>query len=212
MELRVNLKFDYLNIILILFNMLRFNLKKDIRLLNMANVKCDRFIVYTDGACTNNGRKNARSSIGVYFSDNNLFKIDSVSRALNVPKHTNNIAELTAIKESLKLIDINNVDKINYPINVYTDSEYSLNVITKWYPNWSDKQKSTKQNIPLIKEIYELCIKLNPQIIHIKAHTGNDDEHSLGNAVADQLATDALKKFENKTEDISNTFSDGPPF
>jgi len=186
--------------------MLRFNLKKDIRLLNMANVKCDRFIVYTDGACTNNGRKNARSSIGVYFSDNNLFKIDSFSRVLNVPKHTNNIAELTAIKESLKLIYINNVDKINYPINIYTDSEYSLNVITKWYPNWSDKQKSTKQNIPLIKEIYELCIKLNPQIIHIKAHTGNDDEHSLGNAVADQLATNALKKFENKTEDIAKYF------
>ena len=206
MELRVNLKFDYLNIILILFNMLRFNLKKDIRLLNMGNVKCDRFIVYTDGACTNNGRKNARSSIGVYFSDNNLFKIDSVSRALNVPKHTNNIAELTAIKESLKLIDSNKVDKINYPINIYTDSEYSLNVITKWYPNWSDKQKSTKQNIPLIKEIYELCIKLNPQIIHIKAHTGNDDEHSLGNAVADQLATDALNKFDNKTENIAKYF------
>ena len=186
--------------------MLRFNLKKDIRLLNMANVKCDRFIVYTDGACTNNGRKNARSSIGVYFSDNNLFKIDSFSRVLNVPKHTNNIAELTAIKESLKLIDSNKVDKINYPINIYTDSEYSLNVITKWYPNWSDKQKSTKQNIPLIKEIYELCIKLNPQLIHIKAHTGKNDEHSLGNAVADQLATDALNKFDNKTENIAKYF------
>ena len=29
------------------------------------------FTIYTDGACSNNGRKGAKCSIGIHFSENN---------------------------------------------------------------------------------------------------------------------------------------------
>ena len=91
-------------------------------------------------------------------------------------------------------------------VNVDTNRKYSINVITKWYPKWTDKQKNTKKNIPLIDETYKLYKELNPTMTHVRSHTGNTDEHSLGNEKADKLATDALDKFENKTEDILKYF------
>ena len=47
---------------------------------------------------------------------------------------------------------------------------------------------------------------LNPQFHYIKAHTNLDDEHSLGNAIADQLATDALDKFDKEDKGILKYF------
>ena len=127
----------------------------------------------------------------------------SESSLLKLSKHTNNIAELTAINKSLTLIKQND---IKFPVHLYTDSEYSLNVLTKWYPNWTEKQKKTKKNISLIKDTYDLCMDVNPKIHHIKAHTNLEDEHSLGNAIADQLANDALDKFENENIGILKYF------
>ena len=68
-------------------------------------INTDKFIVYTDGACPNNGNSKARSSIGVHFSEKNSIKIEDVSKLLNVPNPTNNVAELTAIKEALLSIE-----------------------------------------------------------------------------------------------------------
>ena len=60
-------------------------------------------------------------------------------------------------------------------------------------------------NINLIEETFKLYDR-NPIFIHhIKAHTGNNDEHSIGNSIADKLATDALK-FEKKNEGILKYF------
>lgn len=183
--------------------MLKNSLKKNIIKLNMNTINCDKFIVYTDGACRNNGKTNALSSIGIYFSNHNLCRVDSVSRVLKVSKHTNNIAELTAINESLRKIKENN---INLPIHLYTDSKYSINVIEKWFPKWSDKDKQQKQNVELIHDTYKLCLDMKPHLHYIKAHTNLNDEHSLGNAVADQLANDALDKFEINDKGILKYF------
>ena len=51
---------------------------------------------------------------------------------------------------------------------------------------------------------------MHPQIYSrisflIKAHTNKQDEHSLGNDLADKLATDALK-FENGNDGILKYF------
>ena len=170
------------------------------------------FKIYTDGACINNGKHNAKCSIGIHFSNNNTFKIQDISKALKVPKHSNNIAELTAIQEALKSYD--NTD-LMIPLQIYSDSKYSINCITKWYPSWVEKNcVNDKQNVKLIKEIYDkythMKLKYNVDLIYIKAHTGFNDEHSIGNSIADRLATDALKKFDNKPMDIRKFFSNVP--
>ena len=74
------------------------------------------------------------------------------------------------------------------------------------FNNFSLKQKQTKKNISLIKDTYSLCMDINPKIYHIKEHTNLEDEHSLGNAIADQLANDALDKFEKNNIGILKYF------
>jgi len=172
----------------------------------MTDINFDKFIVYTDGACKNNGKATALSSIGIYFSNHNLYKIDNISEVIKGSSHTNNIAELTAINKSLSLIKQHD---IKLPIHLYTDSKYSMNILTKWYPKWTNKDKQSKKNIPLIENTYELYNEIKPNISHVRSHTNLNDEHSLGNAIADQLANDALDKFENNNIGILKYFNNG---
>ncbi|TKR77050.1 hypothetical protein L596_018098 [Steinernema carpocapsae] len=51
-------------------------------------------VVYTDGACSSNGRKNARAGYGVYWGDDHP---DNVSKPLEGSVATNNRAELQAV-------------------------------------------------------------------------------------------------------------------
>ena len=73
-------------------------------------------IVYTDGACSNNGRSNARAGFGVYFGKDDP---RNVSEAYKEPQ-TNNVAELLAIIKALSILrqEIDNGEKINKFINI----------------------------------------------------------------------------------------------
>ena len=147
------------------------------------------FILYTDGACRNNGKKNMPGGIGIHFSHKNIMKMDDISEKLNIKNSTNNIAELMAIKRAMELT------KEIYNVKIYTDSTYSINVITKWYDMWIDKGTiHQKKNIDIIKSICEMYKEKKVDLIHVKAHTGNLDEHSIGNMIADRLATESLKQ------------------
>ena len=149
------------------------------------------FVIYTDGACSHNGSKFAKAGIGVHFSSNNKLKIEDISSRLHIDKPTNNKAELTAIKEALELCDKNNVKE---KIIIFTDSDYSIKAITLWYPNWVKKNDlENKKNTDILKTIKPFYDKLNVTFQHIRAHTGLQDEHSLGNDRADRLAVESLK-------------------
>jgi ribonuclease HI len=177
--------------------------KECLRLLSIEKEKIKKnktndILVYTDGACSNNGYINAISGIGVYFSERNNNKYENISKILDVPKPTNNIAELVAILEALKIIQYN--DYNNEKIKLYTDSDYCLKTLQTWYKKWiEDGTIDKKQNIDIIKNIYDnYYTKMNIELIYIKAHTKNKDEHSIGNYEADKLATQSIYNFKNK--------------
>lgn len=142
--------------------------------------------VYTDGACSNNGHHNASAGLGIYFGKNDK---RNTSKKI-IGKQTNNIAELNAVKEAINLIQ--NSD--NYTI--FTDSEYVIKCCTN-YGEKQHKQNWTK-NIPnknLVKELYTLYNSYdNIKLDYIKAHTGKNDIHSIGNEMADKLARQAVGK------------------
>ena len=153
----------------------------------------DKFIAYTDGACPNNGNSKARSSIGIHFSEKNSIKLKDVSQPLDMDHHSNNYAEMRAIYECLSLIQKN---KINIPIELYTDSKYCLSILLEWYEKWvrNDLLKN-KKNLTIIEKTYKLYQTFtNISIIHVPSHRGTNDEHSYGNDIADKLARGALKK------------------
>lgn len=154
----------------------------------------DAFVIYTDGACKNNGSQkvgSVKAGYGIHFSERNSRKIPDVSERLVKGTLTNNVAELIAIKVALQQCIENDI-KDN--IILYTDSDYALKCITVWYPQWVAKNTlDNKKNIEIIRDIMGLLTKTKVTFRHIRAHTGLLDEHSLGNAKADELANDSLK-------------------
>lgn len=151
------------------------------------NFKPD-YYVYTDGACSNNGKDNALAGIGIFFGINDK---RNVSKKID-GKQTNNTAELSAIIQTYYIIEQDILQ--NKKVTIVSDSEYAINCTTS-YGEKLYKQNWTK-NIPnkeLVRKAYELYKdKSNINFKHIKAHTSNTDIHSIGNYNADKLANIAI--------------------
>ena len=153
------------------------------------------YYVYTDGACSNNGRKNASSGIGIFFGIDDK---RNVSKKIEEKgKHTNNIAELSAIIHTYPIIE----DDILHgkKIAIVTDSKYAIQCVSSYGKKCTDQGWNVDiPNKELVKQAYDLY-KDKPSIrfIYIKAHTNNTDVHSFGNYNADKLATTAAAANSN---------------
>jgi ribonuclease HI len=147
------------------------------------------YFVYTDGACSNNGKDNALAGIGIFFGiDDNR----NLSKKIQ-GKQTNNTAELTAIIETYHIIekDIVNGKKIA----IVSDSEYAIRCASSYgekcsKTGWNAIDIPNKELVQIVYDMYK--DKPNVQFIHIKAHTNNTDIHSIGNDNADKLANKAI--------------------
>jgi ribonuclease HI len=122
--------------------------------------------IYTDGACTGNP---GPAGSGVVVIQNNTI-VHEISKSLGVA--TNNIAELTAIKLGLELLE----DHHSTPVTIYTDSTYSIGILTK---NW--KAKANAELVGSIRQLMKPFKRL--KLTHVKGHSG----HPL-NERADLLA------------------------
>lgn len=144
--------------------------------------------IYTDGSCPGNGKMKCRGGIGVHFSNS---KHPDISESCE--EHpTNQKMELLAIERALQEVI---PYQSNYQsIQLYTDSQYSIDCVTKYISNWIKNNWKTSKNEPvknkdIIKSIYQIKLKFkNLSLHHINSHTGKQDQHSLGNEKADKLA------------------------
>jgi len=147
--------------------------------------------IYTDGACSNNGKPDARAGFGVYFGKNDERNVSESFTGLQ----TNNRAELLAIIKALTILrtEIEQGQKIN----IYTDSSYAIRCCTTYgekmfKKGWKNKGKDIP-NTKMVKVAYNFCKKYpNIKFIHVMAHTGLQDAHSIGNENADRLANLAI--------------------
>ncbi len=76
---------------------------------------------------------------------------------------------------------------------IFTDSEFWVNVLTKWGAGWEKRDWSKKggdiKNIDLVKEAYELYKKSKAKIIWVRGHVGN-----INNEMADDWANKAREE------------------
>lgn len=137
----------------------------------------DLLVIYTDGACINNGCANAKAGYGVFFGD---FDKRNVSGRLEGREQTNNRAELTAIIKALELLDK------GVRVLIRTDSNYSIDAVEKYR---FVKNKGKLKNADLIEKLYNLVHSFTKPVTleHVDAHCGIH-----GNERADELANDAL--------------------
>lgn len=136
--------------------------------------------IYTDGACSKNGKEGAHGGFGVVVVRDNVI-IDAYQEFSD--ETTNNREEMKAI-----LWALNNYGSLAFEVPVvYSDSAYSVNTFNTWMFSWQrngwiKSDKKTPENLDLVKEYYNSLKKID--LRHIKGHAG----HKY-NEIADKLAT-----------------------
>lgn len=145
--------------------------------------------IYTDGSCLGNPGPGAAAAV---FIHNNTLKMCVTEGE----KSTNNqIQELKA-----GIIALETLVSVEYSgkVEIYTDSNYVLKGITEWIYNWkrngwvNSKGKKVK-NIDHWKKFDRLYNIYNPEIIKVKAHSGD-----YYNELVDDLARKTAERMKLK--------------
>ncbi|MES2639905.1 MAG: RNase H family protein [Myxococcota bacterium] len=136
-------------------------------------------LAFTDGACTGNPGP-AGSGAVVKLPDGRVFE-----RYKALGAGTNNIGELFAIQLALDLLKENGVDP-SAPVSLFTDSQYSLGVLTK---GW--KAKANVELIASIKASLKAWKKL--KIEWVAGHVGVAE-----NERADALARKGVEESKRR--------------
>lgn len=130
---------------------------------------------YTDGSAVPNPGKGGFAVI-----------CDGKPVALGAEENSTNIRmEARALIAAFALADAGDV--------IRTDSEFWINVVTKWAPSWEKndwKKKSGEiKNLELVKELFE-AYQNNPEVVlkWTRGHVG-----TKGNELADEWANKARK-------------------
>ena len=137
--------------------------------------------IYTDGACSGNPGPGGWGAQLIY---NNTVKEISGFEG----NTTNNRMELIAVISSLEYVSSED------DIEIYTDSVYVMEGITKWIKNWKKNKwltsaKKQVKNEDLWKKLDSLCASKKISWTWVKGHSGNK-----GNERADYLAREAINK------------------
>lgn len=123
--------------------------------------------IYTDGACSGNPGPGGWGSILMMGKNRKEISGGSANT-------TNNIMELTAVIEALKML------KRPCKVNIYSDSAYVVNAfVQKWIYGWMKKGWKTAGNEPvknkeLWQELYELTKIHDVTFNKVKGHADNE--------------------------------------
>ncbi len=143
-----------------------------------------KVIIYTDGACSGNPGPGGWGAILMY--NDNKKEISGGQKDT-----TNNVMELTAALEALKLL--------KYPceVELYSDSAYLINgFLNGWIYNWKKNNWKTANKEPvknkeIWEELYEMTQTHKITFIKVKGHSDNEYNNRC-----DELARQAIKQID----------------
>ena len=76
------------------------------------------------------------------------------------------------------------------PCEIHSDSEFWINVLTKWAPGWEKRGWTKKggeiKNLDIVQELYELYSNSQAELRWVRGHEGDE-----GNELADEWANRA---------------------
>ena len=141
----------------------------------------EKVVIYTDGACSGNPGPGGWGTILMY---------KNVKKEISgyMENTTNNIMEITAVIEGLKLL------KYECEVEIYSDSAYVVNAFNNHWiegwrkKNWINSSKEPVKNKELWQELYDLTKQHNVKFIKVKGHSDNEYNNRC-----DELARLAIK-------------------
>jgi ribonuclease HI len=146
--------------------------------------------VFTDGACSSNGKPTAKAGFAVWFPEHR-----NLSTSRPIPEgqpQTNQRAELSAIHEASLILEENGLH--DEDIVIYTDSEYCINCLTTWITGWVARGwKTSAGGAVLHRDLIEATSKRlskfkSYRFVHVRSHTGGEDDLSKNNDIVDRMA------------------------
>ncbi len=132
--------------------------------------------LYTDGACSNNGKIGAIGgwAYAIVDAETDQLVDSSAGRSEGT---TNQQMEITSLIKGLKGALL--IDSSFAIVKVYSDSAYCINAINdkwieKWRSNgWQTSNKTDVKNQDLWRELYPLTQDTRFQFIKVKGHSGD---------------------------------------
>ena len=142
----------------------------------------EKVVIYTDGACSGNPGPGGWGTILMY---------KNVKKEISgyMENTTNNIMEITAVIEGLKLL------KYECEVEIYSDSAYVVNAFNNHWiegwrkKNWINSSQEPVKNKELWQELYNLTKQHNVKFIKVKGHSDNEYNNRC-----DELARLAIKE------------------
>jgi ribonuclease HI len=150
--------------------------------------------VFTDGACSSNGRPGAKAGFAVWFPEHPAMSV-SMKVPANQPQ-TNQRAELSGIHQATLVLEENGFH--DEDIVIYTDSDYSINCLTKWITGWVSRGWKTSAggdvlHRDLIEDTSKRLSKFKShRFVHVRSHTGREDDLSKNNDIVDRMARSTI--------------------
>ncbi|MFZ1361124.1 MAG: ribonuclease H [Candidatus Saccharimonadales bacterium] len=110
----------------------------------------------------------------------------AIGGELSGDETTNIRMEGLALKAALE-------DADGRPCQIFTDSEFWINVITKWAPGWEAKGWRKKggeiKNLDIVQAVYPLYQRSDATLTWVRGHEGDE-----GNELADEWANKARER------------------
>jgi len=149
---------------------------------NGITLRCRPVTIFTDGACLNNGKLNAKCGSGIWFAPN-----DDRNRAIRIPgeKQSNQIGEIVAILKAAS-----SVPKF-IPLIIISDSMYAINGLTFFLNSWENDGWIGIKNATYFKKAAAILKQRTATTIFkwVKGHN-----NIQGNEEADNLAKEGATK------------------
>lgn len=138
---------------------------------------------YTDGGCVDNSSMGGTGGMGIHL----VYGDQVMEWSYGYFKTTNNRMEMRSIIFILEQFQ----DPVS--IEIFTDSQYTIDAVTKWIYNWRRNNWMTGSGQPvknkdLVIRLDELIKFHDVTLTKVKGHSGVP-----GNEAADQLATMGIK-------------------
>jgi ribonuclease HI len=168
------------------------------------DVPVGAIVVWTDGSCTGNGGRHAKGGYSCVVKDAGSDKVSPTLSGgwplLDGVVPTNNRAEFSGFIKATQIADQldppRDDPKDNRTLLVVTDSELLQKTVMSWLASWRKKgwvraDGKPVANQDLCKTMLAVCERRAIVVKHVRAHTDGEDEDSVMNRRADQLATTA---------------------